>query len=457
MEIKPRHQMRIPPIPPSLDDLLTGADMHRRLLRILDAGAHRPTINASYYPWDRIRHMTPPGDLTPEEWWIGIKLARQATYRSTPILDRNGLPFRYALVDPLLEATSRIDRDASGRIEIGDEVTNPENRDRYLVSSLIEEAASSSILEGAATTVQRARDMIRSGDEPRDRGERMILNNYAAMRRIQELTSETLTPEIVFELHRILTDETLQDPGAAGRLRRSGNSEDSIVVMDARDGTTLHVPPDASELPDRLVRMCAFANEEGSEVYYHPVLRAILLHFWLAYDHPFTDGNGRTARALFYWSMLKQGYWLTSFVSISSILRRAPSRYAYSFLYSETDDNDLTYFILDQLDVLRRAIDALHEYLARKTREIRAVEKLLRPSAGMNHRQLALLGHALRHPGGRYTYESHQSSHEVVYQTARTDLLDLERRGLLVMRKVGARFVFRPAPDLVDRLRVLDE
>lgn len=431
--------------------------MHERLLRIFEAGAHRPTVNGTYHPWDRIRHMDPPGDLTPQEWWAGIKLARRGTYRPTPILDREGQPFRYALVDPILEATSRIDRDASGRIEISEEVTNPENRDRYLVSSLIEEAASSSILEGAATTVQRAREMIRSGEEPRDKGERMILNNYIAMRRIQELTGERLTPEIVFELHRVLTEGTLEDPGAAGRLRRPGEPEDRIVVMDPLDGTTLHVPPEASELPDRLARMCVFANEAEGETWFHPVLRAILLHFWLAYDHPFTDGNGRTARALFYWSMLEQGYWLTSFVSISSILRKAPAKYAYSFLYSETDDNDLTYFILHQLVVLSRAIESLHEYLARKAREIRAVEKLLRPSAGMNHRQLALLGHALRHPGGRYTYGSHQSSHEVVYQTARTDLLDLEDRGLLIKRKVGPRFVFRPAPDLVERLRALDD
>ncbi len=447
--------MRIPPIPPPFDELLADITPEK-LRRIFDAGADAATVNGSYHPWDRIRHMSPPENLTPEEWWTGIKLARRGTYRPTPILDRDGLPFQYALVDPLLEAISRIDRDASGRIEIGAEVTNSENRDRYLVSSLIEEAASSSILEGAATTVQRAREMIRSGEEPRDKGERMILNNYVAMRRIQELTRERLTPEIVFELHRILTEGTLEDPGAAGRLRRPGNAEDAIVVTDPGDGTTLHVPPEASELPDRMARMCAFANEAESETWFHPVVRAILLHFWLAYDHPFIDGNGRTARALFYWSMLEQGYWLTSFVSISSILRKAPARYAYSFLYSETDDNDLTYFILDQLDVLRRAIDALHEYLARKTREIRAVEKLLRPSAGMNHRQLALLGHALRHSGGRYTYDSHQSSHDVVYQTARTDLLDLERRGLLIKRKVGARFVFRPAPDLVDRLRMLD-
>jgi Fic family protein len=284
----------------------------------------------------------------------------------------------------------------------------------------------------------------------------MVLNNYIAMRRIRELVELDLTPEVVHDLHRIVTDSTLDDPDAGGRLRRPGIPEDEIVVTDRTDGTTLHLPPDAAELPQRIQRMCDFANAESGDPYVPPVVRAIILHFWLAYDHPFVDGNGRTARALFYWSMLRQGYWLTSFVSISRLLTRAPARYARSFLYTETDDNDLTYFILYQLEVLRRAIEELHEFLARKTREIKAVEKVLKPSVGLNHRQLALLGHALRHPDANYTIESHRSSHEVVYQTARSDLHDLADRGLLVRRKVGRRFVYSPRSDLIDRLQRLE-
>ena len=88
---------------------------------------------------------------------------------------------------------------------------------------------------------------------------------------------------------------------------------------------------------------------------YHHHIRAIILHFWLAYGHPFVDGNGRTARALFYWAMLHEGYWLFEFISISNILRKAPAQYGLSFLYSETDDNDLTYFIVAQTKVIRRA------------------------------------------------------------------------------------------------------
>ncbi len=448
--------MRIPVTPPSIADLLKGPAAAERLRRVLDAGALRPTKDDKYLPWDKLLHLDPPDGLSVEDWWMGMKMARLPMYRTIPLLDKEEESFQYTLADPVLELISGIDRDASGRLEVSEQVTNPEVRERYIISSLIEEAASSSILEGAATTVQRAKEMIRSGQEPRNRSERMVLNNYVAMRRIRDLADGPLSPEIIFDLHRILTEDTLDDPDAAGRLRRPGDPEDAVVVTDRTDGTTLHVPPDASELPDRVQQMCAFANEVSVEPYVYPVLRAILLHFWLAYDHPFVDGNGRTARGLFYWSMLRQGYWLTSFVSISRLLTRAPARYARSFLYTETDDNDVTYFILYQLDILRRAIDKLHGFLARKAREIRAVERMLRPSVGLNYRQLALLGRAVRHPGSRYTIESHRTSHDIVYQTARTDLHDLADRGLLIRRKVGRRFVYSPPSDLVERLQRLE-
>lgn len=199
--------------------------------------------------------------------------------------------------------------------------------------------------------------------------------------------------------------------------------------------------------------MCDFANSsaEGGDEYVHPVLRAIILHFWAGHDHPFEDGNGRTARALFYWAMLRQGYWLTEFLTISSILKEGPAKYARSFLYSEQDENDLTYFILFQVDVIVRAIELLKSYLRRKMEEVRETEGLLR-ELSLNHRQLALLGNALRNPGATYTFQSHATSHDVVYQSARNDLLDLVSRGLLEKRRVGRKFVFAPVGDLSRRV-----
>ena len=192
-------------------------------------------------------------------------------------------------------------------------------RYRYLLSSLMEEAITSSQMEGAATTRDVAKSMIRRRRPPRDRSERMILNNFLTMQRIRELREQPLTSELVLELHRLVSKDTLDDPDClhgkefAGRLRPPGKE----VVVDDVYGAVFHVPPAAEELPGRLEELCRFANGETPKVFIHPVVRAIALHFWLAYDHPCCDGNGRTARALFYWAMLHQGYWLFKFISIS--------------------------------------------------------------------------------------------------------------------------------------------
>jgi Fic family protein len=83
--------------------------------------------------------------------------------------------------------------------------------------------------------------------------------------------------------------------------------------------------------------------------------------------------------------------------------------------------------------------------------EVRETESLLRRT-DLNHRQVALLTHALRHADTPYTVHSHAGAHRVTRQSARTDLVDLERRGFLERRVIGRRFEFRAAPELRQRL-----
>lgn len=446
--------MKLPMVPPDLDDLLgrllRAPDGARMVEKIID-GMQDPAPEGKYRHWDILRHLTPPEDLTSEEWWAGVKLARRSLYRELPLCDRRGNPFVYATVDESLGMLHEIDRQGGGSLKGSDQVTDPRTRDTYLIKALFEEAITSSQLEGAATTRAVATEMLRLGQEPRDHSERMIYNNFQAMRFIRSLRGQPLTPSMVFELHRIVTSGTMPDE-ESGRFRRP---HEPIHIVDEVE-RVLHVPPEAEELPSRMDALCQFANERDSVPFMHPVVRAIMAYFWLAYDHPFLDGNGRTARALFYWSMAEQGYWITEFLSISRVIKQAHGKYLRAFLYTETDDNDATYFVLNQLRTTVKAIEALHEYLQRKAAELEETRVALDRSRVMrsllNPRQVALLNHASKNPGHVYVIESHQRSHGVAYQTARTDLLTLAALGLLDKGKRGRALTFMAPPDLKRRI-----
>jgi Fic family protein len=385
--------------------------------------------------------------------WLAIAATRTAEKRLLPLADVSGRSFSYGLPDLVLKHLHHIDQRCGGEVAMDEVVTSErEAGKRFLVNSLMEEAIRSSQLEGATTSRMAAKELLRSGRAPKDRGERMIANNYRALQFMREEMGSELSPESVLELHRIVTEGTLQDPTAAGRLQLPGESR--VAVFDRDDGRAIHVPPPAELLPERMRLLCNFANEpDDADAFVHPVVRAILLHFWLAYDHPFEDGNGRTARILFFWAMHARGYWLAEYLPISRLIRKAPAQYARAFMETETDDGDTTYFLLHQLRIIERAIADLHLYLQRKISETRDVESLLHGDSDLNGRQLALLTDAVRHPAGSYSFDSHAMSHRVSHETARSDLRHLAGRGLLVQRRKGRKHLFEPAPDLDARLK----
>ena len=424
-----------------------------RFSEILSA-AVPPDPNGRYYHWDKLRHLkSAPSDLTHSEWWFAIKSARKSMYQALPHTAKDGSPFVFCEPKTVRRQLHEIDIHGGGELRASAQVANPNTRDTYLINSLIEEAITSSQLEGATTTRKVAKEMLRQKRAPSDRSEHMIVNNYHAMEYVNDTGDEELTPGMILELQRILTAGTLDNPAAVGNFRTT----DDTYVGDERDSTIIHKPPPASEIPRRLDSICDFANAAKPNDFIHPVIRAVVLHFLLAYDHPFQDGNGRTARALFYWSMLRQGYWTMEFVSISRILKKAPAQYTRSYLYTETDENDVTYFIVHQLDVIVRAIDELFEYLERKSHESRDLEALLNPSSTLqrelNHRQLAVLGRATRSLDSTITIKSHRGAHNVTYDTARTDLLKLADMGFLQKGKRGKEFIFLPANNLKEAIK----
>ncbi|HBS36135.1 MAG TPA: Fic family protein [Parvularcula sp.] len=457
--------MKIPATPPDLwaefGRMLTAAkaagplaltELSRRTAR-----ARPVDEKGRYLHWEEFRFKPAEDGLSTLDSWILMRRAREARRIDAPFEDKAGRKFFFVKTDVIERALHDIDSRSRGGVRIDGAAPTQGEAKSFFISSLIEEPFNSSVFEGAVATRDQAKKIIRENRAPKTIGERMILNNYRAIEFLKSKRNAPLTPALICEVHRLITNDTLDDPKKAGVFR---DTHDQIVVDDEA-GEVLHDPPPAAELSARADALCRFANDDGTEgPFIHPVIRAIIVHFMLAYDHPFVDGNGRTARALFYWAVLRQNYWLLEYVSISKQIREAPVRYGRAFLETETDEGDLTYFIHHQLDMILRAIDALYVFIEEKKSEVAALERLFSGDgikAQFNHRQLALLNRAARAPGISITIQQHLADAGVSYLTARADLEYLAVKGYFAKGKRGAVSVYRPARDLRRKLDAAGE
>lgn len=422
-----------------------------RLLRSLQSGEITELVrrtNRDYLYWDKFKQLPMPVDFDSADVWRFIKILRSLERKPTAVHDVHGHTFTYTSTEEIQRCLHVIDRGAGGRITTVEAGIPAHAQQRYLISSLMEEAIASSQIEGASTTRKVAKDMLRTGRTPRNRPERMILNNYRTVAELREMTAEPFSPGMIVQIQAWLTAGTLDDEADVGRLRDT----DDVLVTDGSTNTVLHVPPNAAGLSKELDRLCKWANAEGPD-FEHPVLRACILHFWLAYLHPFVDGNGRTARALFYFYLLKQGYSVFEFVPISRVILRRRGQYDRAYLHAEVDDADLTYFLAFHLHAIETALEELWGYIERRAQRDRELSKVVSADGSLNYRQRAALSRAIADRDAVFTFESHRASHDVSYPTARDDLLELVERGYLIKRKEGRAFVFTPAEDLAEQVK----
>lgn len=405
-----------------------------------------------YLHWDELRFKKAPEGLTHEEWWVGTRLAREVAMQKIPLADGGGRKFRFCEPQTIRSDLRYLDMNAGGALGSDARNLGPDETKRHLTRSLAEEPFASSFIEGAATTRQVAKKLIYEGRAPATRDELMVLNNYRAMQFVKSKSDDPLNMDMLLELHRIVSDGTMDNSADSGRVRTS----DDVQVVDDTNNEILHQPPPYVELNARLEALFDFANddEQGSG-WIHPLLKAIILHFMLAYEHPFVDGNGRVARALFYWYACKAGYWIIEYVSISSVIAESKIDYGKAFLFVETDESDLTYFICNQLKVLKKAVDRLHLYVEKRKSDVEAFNDRLsdrKREDAFNERQTYLINELVKQRIGKITIVDHQSQHKVSYLTARNDLEKLTNLGLLRKGKSGALSIYRPVHNLFERL-----
>ncbi|MTI11678.1 Fic family protein [Sansalvadorimonas verongulae] len=269
-----------------------------------------------YLHWSQLKWRVSRKDAV--NIWYAVKFQRNAISSQIPLADQNKKPFSYCTPDTVNAMLHQIVSTAGGNIAgIAGQAASDNIQNKFLVSSLLmEEAITSAQLEGAATTRVVAKKMLKDGREPIDESERMILNNFLLLKHAERIKGEELTIDHILEFHRIATRGCTGNDVIPGELR-----SDNSVYVEGRNSEIAYQPPHFENIPERLIDLCRFANDDhtgrSGTKFIPPIVKAIILHFMIGYEHPFRDGNGRIARALFYWYMLKSGYDLFRYISIS--------------------------------------------------------------------------------------------------------------------------------------------
>lgn len=378
-------------------------------------------VNADYEYWDKIKYKKLPEGVTPQMLWTNVKASRLRSM--IPVWDKYGISL--CVTSQMQRLCHEFDMKFGSFWEVEGDAQSAEKK-YYLSSSLMEEAIYSSKMEGASTTRIIAKDMLRKKKSPQNKSQQMIVNNYNTIQYIVEHKDEPLTEELLLTIHRLMTEKTLDNPEDAGRFR----TNDNVVVADMVEGDVIYTPPSFQEIPEFVESLCDFFNNDNPRTFIHPIIRGIIVHFMLAFMHPFVDGNGRTARALFYWYMLKEGYKLTEYMSISRVIAKSKSNYEKAFRYVENDGNDMGYFVAYNLGALEKSFQQLRDYIQRKQREKRAASSFMM-AGNINQRQALVLQRLKEEPDTIFTVKDVQDQFSVSSMTARKDLSDLVQQGYL--------------------------
>lgn len=230
-------------------------------------------------------------------------------------------------------------------------------KNNLVINSLIEESISSAIYEGANSSRAKAKRLIASNKSANNKDEMMLLNNYHTMLWIKENLILSIDAELIKKIHSIVTAGTFDgdDVNFYGKFRN-----DAVIVGN-------HEGVDHNSIPNALNDVISIISNTQRTII-SPILKGIILHYFIAYIHPFFDGNGRTARALFYFKTMKNDLKFMELLSISSHLEKSNRKYETSFDLVKEHDLDMTYFIdfcLDSLSYSLTQIQRKMDYLSK--------------------------------------------------------------------------------------------
>lgn len=300
----------------------------------------------------------------------------------------------------------------------------------FLLDSSIEEAITSAIYEGAHSTRAQAEQLIASGDRPKSKDEWMLINNLQAMKWVKENQSAPLTRDAILRIHKIVTENTLEGDDA----NFQGKFRNDTVFVGSHEGIK-HAK--IEQAIDEMIQLTT-----NNPRYFHPLLKGILVHYFMGYIHPFFDGNGRAARTLFYFKSIRNQLDYVELLSVSAYLRSHGKQYEKSFEKVKDNEYDLTYFIDFCLDSMS---SALKEVSRKVNYLLRMMD--LKDEFGLSQTQVGLMQRMALHKFRTIDIEEYAQQISKSREFARQELKHLLDLDLVSEIKVSKKLVYKVNAD----------
>ena len=366
------------------------------------------------------------------ELWKELMDYRKNNGIEISLVDQKDQNVFVVLTDNLKENIAKIDDLARKNIF---EELDEETKMNVMLGAQADEAFYSSVIEGAHTTKKRTKEMIEKDEQPKTKDEQMVLNNYNALIYVLENIGNPISEQIILDIYKIITKGTLKEDEIVEKYRTGENEVRSLDEV-------VYIPPKAQDVEKMMNSLIQFIRADFDERI-HPILKAIIIHYYFVYVHPFYDGNGRTARALTYMYLLQNGYSFFKYFSISSLIKEARQGYYKTIKNSEDYESDMTYFALFYTEMILKSIvkvrnDFKKEYLKQVIKldlERRGIE--------LNKRQEKIIEKTITFGKELIDIEFYKKINKVTQETARKDLNDLVEMGIYLKEKSGKKYQYK--------------
>ena len=305
----------------------------------------------------------------------------------------------------------------------------------YGTKAMEEEILSTFRIEQIDTSRESVRRIL-SGQAPKDKEEHRICGMKQGLKFIAD-RSHAITEENLFRLYQMTIGDFLpeEDRLLPGHWYR----HDGVTVI---DGKTEHIGLPWQKLPAYMKELMAFAAEKAAQ---NDLIKAAILHFGLAYLHPYFDGNGRMARLLHLWYLVQQGYSSALFVPMSRFVEESCARYYKA--YTRVEQNQQISGVLDVTPFLVYFAESVYHRLGEdqpQPRTLQAFEEALRQGK-ITEKERALWQFVLTAYGSEEfsTKRLEKDFGDAAYATLRSFVLKFENLGLLTSVHYGSRVKYR--------------